>query len=161
MLVPTRSLRSLRTWHALWIPHSVLQEHPALWAAAWTDQEPGQPAALSSTSEAPRRPPTGVLAKRRHGGGRRGLVTAPPPGNPSSPPCPTSWDKPRRTLCDQTIETTNSVPRRLDCVCEWLTLPHLPFPRHRAMGQDPQAPHGGREKRKCFIYGTYLIALFN
>ncbi|EDM18775.1 vascular endothelial growth factor A, isoform CRA_h, partial [Rattus norvegicus] len=23
---------------------------------------------------------------------------------------------------------------------------------YRAMGQDPQAPHGGREKRKCFIY---------
>lgn len=46
-------------------------------------------------------------------------------------------------------------------VCEWLTLPHFPFPRYRAMGQDPQAPHGGREKRKCFIYGTYLIALFN
>lgn len=50
------------------------------------------------------------------------------------------------------------------CVCEWLTLlhpPSWPFPRHRETGQAPRAHHGGREKRKCFIYGTYLISLFN
>lgn len=140
-------------------PHYILQEHPAPLGVAWKNQEPGQPSALS-TSEVPRRPPTGVLAKRRHISGRRGLVMA-PPRIPSSCPYPTSWVQPRRTVCDQTIETTNSAPRRLGCVCEWLTLPHLPFLRRRAVGQDPQAPHGGREKRKCFIYGTYLIALFN
>lgn len=56
---------------------------PCPLGTAWKNQELGRPSALSSTSEMPRRPPTGVLAKRRHIGGRRGLVTAPPPGNPS------------------------------------------------------------------------------
>lgn len=44
-------------------PHDSLQKHPAPLGTAWKNQEPGQPSARSSTSEGPRRPPTGVPAR--------------------------------------------------------------------------------------------------
>lgn len=44
-------------------PHDSLQKHPTPLGTAWKNREPGQPSARSSTSEGPRRPPTGVPAR--------------------------------------------------------------------------------------------------
>lgn len=143
----------------LWIPATCYLE----------ELEPGSLHLSSSASRSPRRPWTGVLVKERDSGrwsaGWRlswGL---------SSSPSPPPLVQPRRALSPQTIETTSSVPQET-----WLCVsgvpsvpsplpppfPSFPFPspRHREKGR-MHMPTMETEKRKCFIYGTYLISLFN
>lgn len=128
---------------------------------------------FSAASKMPRRLLTDAMPLRRterHWWKKGGQVTASPPregppalASPSSP----SQVQPRRAPSPQTIETTSSVPPGdlAVCVCVCVVnpppFPPRSFPRHGEAGQDPRAHHGGREKRKCFIYGTYLISLFN
>lgn len=167
---PLRSPGSLRTRLCFGEPLHMLPGHSAPPGRCLKDSSPGSLYPLSPASAMPTRPPPGVPAKRR---GRwwkrsspvkRGVVCgkglSPRPLPRSLPGCEAQGPR-----GPQTVETTSSVPQETWlCVCEWLTFlcpPTRPFPRLRETGQDPRAHHGGREKRKCFIYGTYLISLFN
>lgn len=105
---------------------------------AWKNQEPGQPAAHSSASEVPRRPPT----------------EAPPPGNPSLP-TPLPGYSPGEPRVLRPLKPLVLFPRRLGRVCVADPPPPHPFHRHRAVGQDPQALTEA-EKRESVLY-TVLI----
>lgn len=106
-LVPSnRSSGSFRTWPALWIATKCCKSILPLWAL------PGRIRSLASLqlSRPLPRCPGGLPQvssqwKKRPGDGSSSW-------EPTSP-YPTSWVRPRGTLCAQTIETTSSVPRRL------------------------------------------------
>lgn len=95
--------------------------------------------------------PERCRGEKRHWGGLGEGASAGP--SPSSP----SWGQPRRTCCPHTVETTSAAPRDpAACVRG-----SPPLPKGTEVGCPLDAHPGSREKRKCFIYGTYLISLFN
>lgn len=133
---------------------------------AWKIQEPGQPSPTLTgpcdAQAATARRPGGE--KRGAGGGEQpvalgvcgrasclGVCLLPSPGAARGP----AVLRPLKPLVLS--------PRRPGSVCVSGAPSSAPptLPRHRETGQGPRARHGGREKRKCFIYGTYLISLFN
>lgn len=130
-------------------------------------QDSGDWAAFTSSSLALRCPggcwQMSWRREERHWWRKGRLVTACPPreGPPALPGCSPGGPDVLRPLKPLVLSPPQETWL---CVCEWLTFlcPQTrPFPRHRETGQDPRAHRGGREKRKCFIYDTYLIPLFN
>lgn len=88
--------------------------------------------------------------KEKTVGGRRGLGDGSSSWEPTSP-YPTSWVRPRGTLCAQTIETTSSVPGDL-AECEWLTLPNPTPSRGTEQWGRTRKPLTEAEKRESVLY---------
>lgn len=167
MLALTRSLGSLRTLLCFGDPFHVLHGQLTPGALPGRFRSLGSLCRLSPASEMRRRPPPDALAERgetpveeEQPGDARRLREAPLASAVCPLPLPGAAQGPEVL---RPLKPLALSPRRPGSVCVsgCPSSAPLTLPRHREPGQGPRARHGGREQRKCFIYGTYLISLFN